>query len=112
MNHHYVYTMARDSRNRHIGSTSALNLLGCKHSSNLAVGATNDIRGAIIRKKKWNRWRPRHKLALIENANTEWVDLASTWQTDKQFRPFGFNQTDTELARIGHFPSEDRNPCQ
>ena len=112
MNHHYVYTMASDSRNRHIGSTSDLSLLSYKHRINLAVGATNDVRDAIVRKKQWNLWRPHNKFSLIENANTEWLNLASTWQTDKQFRPFGFNQPDTELARIGHFPSEDRNPCQ
>ena len=46
------------------------------------VESTTDIRAAIEREKQLKSWRRAKKVALIEGANPEWMDLAETWLVD------------------------------
>jgi putative endonuclease len=41
---------------------------------------TNDVRVAIAREKEIKRWRREKKIALIEQANPQWRDLAAEWR--------------------------------
>jgi predicted GIY-YIG superfamily endonuclease len=40
---------------------------------------TNDIREAIAREKQIKAWSRAKKVALIEEMNPEWDDLAASW---------------------------------
>jgi putative endonuclease len=43
------------------------------------VEMTSDVRAAIAREKQIKGWSRAKKLALIEENNPQWIDLAASW---------------------------------
>jgi len=90
----YVYILASDTRELFIGITN--NLLGriAEHRAGadpyryvfrhavtrlVHVEAAGDARDAIRREKQLKGWTRRKKLALIQETNPTWEDLAAGW---------------------------------
>ena len=89
-----TYIMA-SGRNRslYIGMTSNLHARVWKHKNRTFTGYTDDksctdlvwfeehawVVDAIKREKRLKKWQRDWKLALIEGANPQWLDLAADW---------------------------------
>ena len=90
----YVYILASDTRELFIGITN--NLLGriAEHRAGadpyryvfrhavtrlVHVEAAGEARDAIRREKQLKGWTRRQKLALIQETNPTWEDLAAGW---------------------------------
>jgi putative endonuclease len=90
----YVYILASDTRELFIGITN--NLLGriAEHRAGadpyryvfrhavtrlVHVEAAGEARDAIRREKQLKGWTRRKKLALIQETNPTWEDLAAGW---------------------------------
>lgn len=91
----YVYILASDSHELYIGITNNLvrrlvehrdgsdpYSLAFRHATArlVHVEAAGEARDAIRREKQLKGWTRRRKLALIEETNPGWVDLAPEWR--------------------------------
>ena len=93
MRTYYVYIMANWSRNLYTGTTNDLKRRVFEHKSQLVPGftakykldklvyfeETGDVYQAISRERQIKGRTREKKLALIEQANPGWEDLAESW---------------------------------
>jgi putative endonuclease len=90
----YVYILASDKRELYIGITNNLLRRVAEHRGGadpyryvfrhaptrlVHVEAAGEARDAIRREKQLKGWTRRRKLALIEQTNPAWEDLAAGW---------------------------------
>jgi putative endonuclease len=93
----YVYILASDKRELYIGITNNLLRRVAEHRRGadpyryvfrhaktrlVHVEAAGEARDAIRREKQLKGWTRRKKLALIEESNPAWDDLAAGWPTN------------------------------
>ncbi|HET6577911.1 MAG TPA: GIY-YIG nuclease family protein, partial [Gemmatimonadales bacterium] len=91
----YVYILASDSRELYVGITNNLVRRIIEHREGrdpfryvfrhattrlVHVEAAGQAREAIRREKQLKGWTRRRKLALIEETNPAWEDLAVHWR--------------------------------
>ena len=90
---YYVYILASHSRRLYIGVTNNLERRMWEHRAGRVRGfsaryatkslvfyeSTSDVRTAIGREKELKGWRREKKLALIEQENPAWRDIAAHW---------------------------------
>jgi len=93
MDEYSVYIMSSGRRTIYIGVTNDLQRRVFEHKKKLISGFTskynyiylvyfemhNDIIHAIAREKELKGWVRKKKIALIEQSNPDWKDLASEW---------------------------------
>ncbi|HEY9869837.1 MAG TPA: GIY-YIG nuclease family protein [Candidatus Obscuribacterales bacterium] len=93
MNTYYVYILTNKSQTLYVGVTSDLERRIRQHKSRLVPGFTakynitrlvhyeefTSVHDAIAREKQIKGWLRAKKIALIEEANPGWNDLASAW---------------------------------
>ncbi len=93
MKEYYVYILANYSRTLYIGVTNNLVRRIYEHKNQLNNGFTKkygihrlvyyeifqDVSAAILREKELKGWVRKKKIALIEQFNPEWKDLARDW---------------------------------
>jgi len=93
---YYVYILANRSRTLYVGVTGDIHRRVTEHRSRAGsrftrqymvrklvhVEITNDVRAAIAREKQIKGWSRAKKLALIEENNPQWIDLAASWIAD------------------------------
>ena len=93
MKNYHVYIMASSSRTLYIGVTSDLVRRVFEHKNKTVEGftgrynvnrlvhceETTDVNAAIAREKQIKGWLRSRKIALIEELNPTWDDLASGW---------------------------------
>jgi putative endonuclease len=92
----YVYILASDTRELYIGITNNLIRRVAEHRGGadpyryvfrhaktrlVHVEAAGEARDAIRREKQLKGWTRRRKVALIEETNPSWEDLAAAWPT-------------------------------
>ncbi len=99
----YVYIMASKNRVLYIGVTNGLAKRVWQHKFGDVEGFTkkykvtrlvhwesfDDVRNAIAREKELKGWTRAKKVALIEEFNPRWKDLAEDWfrkRSDAQIR--------------------------
>ena len=90
----YVYILASDTRELYVGITNNLIRRMAEHRGGadpyryvfryattrlVHVEAAGEARDAIRREKQLKGWSRRRKLALIEESNPSWEDLAAGW---------------------------------
>ena len=90
----YVYILASDARELYIGITNNLLRRVAEHrggadpyryvfrhatSRLVHVEAAGEARDAMRREKQLKSWTRRRKMALIEETNPSWEDLAAGW---------------------------------
>jgi putative endonuclease len=94
MREYYVYILTNVSRTLYIGVTNDLQRRICEHRSGIGSDftrkyhvhqlvyyeSTNSVWVAIEREKELKSWRRSLKIALIEQKNPDWNDLAAEWQ--------------------------------
>lgn len=92
----YTYIMASPIRAMYTGVTNDLERRVWQHKTGEYVGFSkdkgccalvlieehSDIRDAIAREKEIKGWNRSKKIALIEQENPEWHDLAKTWYSE------------------------------
>jgi putative endonuclease len=92
---YYVYILASRSRTLYTGMTNHLVRRIQEHRDGIVPGFTNryrihrlmyfemfrDVRGAIAREKQIKSWNRSRKIALIEERNPTWDDLAARFFT-------------------------------
>jgi putative endonuclease len=90
---YYLYILANRSRGLYVGVTNNLKRRVLEHRQGLVEGFTmryrvhrlvyfevaEDVRLAIKREKQIKAWRREKKVALIEEKNPAWEDLAEEW---------------------------------
>lgn len=90
---YYVYIVASRSRTLYTGVTGDLRSRVIQHRQSVIEGFTRkyrihrlvyfevfrNVRAAIAREKQIKGWRREKKVALIENGNPAWEDLAERW---------------------------------
>ncbi|MDO8613385.1 MAG: GIY-YIG nuclease family protein [Dehalococcoidia bacterium] len=90
---YYVYILTNNKGTLYTGVTNNLERRMYEHKHGLVDGFTrkykvarllyyegsDDVRSAIGREKEIKGWRREKKLALIESANPNWVDLSEGW---------------------------------
>jgi putative endonuclease len=93
MKRYYVYIMSNQSRTLYIGMTSDLEFRVAQHKQRHIPGFTakynctklvyfeefTEVTQAIEWEKKLKGWVRRKKIALIEERNPQWDDLAQDW---------------------------------
>ena len=93
MKHYYVYILTNQSRTLYIGVTNDLEHRVRQHRSKRIAGFTakynvtmlvcyeefSDVREAIECEKRLKGWTRAKKIALIEQENPRWEDLAADW---------------------------------
>jgi putative endonuclease len=93
MREYWVYILANFHHTLYIGVTSDLSARIYQHKNHLVPGftskygvdrlvysePTNDVRAALAREKQLKVWLRSKKIALIESANPNWEDPASSW---------------------------------
>jgi putative endonuclease len=93
---YYVYIMANKARTLYVGVTNNLERRVYEHKGKLVEGftskyglnelvyyaSTNDVREAIAREKQIKGWTRAKKVALIEEMNLYWEDLAAGWYSE------------------------------
>ncbi len=98
MKQYYVYMMSSKTRTLYVGVTNNLERRVSEHKHKQTPGftstynltwlvyyaETNDIREAIAREKQIKAWSRAKKVALIEEMNPEWEDLAAGWYSQSQ----------------------------
>jgi putative endonuclease len=91
---YYVYIVASRSRVLYCGITNNILRRTEQHREGSIEGFTADYKctrlvwferyqyvgNAITREKQIKRWRREKKLALIKQANPDWVDLSEAWR--------------------------------
>lgn len=99
----YMYIMASKNRALYIGMTNGLTKRVWQHKFEDINGFTkkykvnrlvhwesfDDVRNAINREKELKGWTRAKKIALIEELNPKWKDLAENWfrkRSDEQIR--------------------------
>jgi putative endonuclease len=89
----WVYIMASESGTLYTGMTNSLDRRVFEHKNHLIEGFTekyncnrlvwfeewSDVRSAIDRETQIKNWRRSKKIALIEELNPHWNDLACNW---------------------------------
>jgi len=88
----YVYILASSSRTLYTGVTNNLERRLRQHRASeseftarynitqlVHYETTNSVTVAIAREKEIKGWRREKKVALIEETNPTWVDLAAEW---------------------------------
>jgi putative endonuclease len=90
----YVYILASDARELYIGITNNLIRRVAEHrggadpycyvfrhatSRLVHVEAAGEARDAMRRERQLKSWTRRRKMALIEETNPSWEDLAAGW---------------------------------
>jgi putative endonuclease len=93
VNTYYVYIMASHTKVLYTGVTNNLETRVSQHKSappTTFTGKYNvnrlvwyedypDIKDAISREKQLKGWRRSKKIALIEAANPDWIDISYRW---------------------------------
>lgn len=93
MHTYYVYILANVSRTLYVGMTNDLKRRMNEHRSGVGsefthkyhvhqlayYESTNWVWVALDREKELKSWRRSLKIALIEQHNPEWCDLAADW---------------------------------
>jgi putative endonuclease len=93
MREYYVYILTNVSRTLYIGITNDLvrrldehcNGQGSEFTRKYNIRhlvyfeSTNSVMAAIEREKELKSWRRSTKIALIEQKNPDWKDLAAEW---------------------------------
>ena len=93
MKEYSVYILANYSRTLYIGVTNNLVRRIHEHKNQINNGFTKkygihrlvyyeifqDVTAAILREKELKGWVRKKKIALIEQSNPEWKDLARDW---------------------------------
>ena len=93
MRDYYVYILTNVSRTLYIGVTNDLQRRLYEHRVGIGseftrkyhvhqliyYESTNSVWAAIEREKELKSWRRSRKIALIEQKNTDWKDLAAEW---------------------------------
>jgi putative endonuclease len=88
---YFVYILASESRQLYVGVTNDLERRLPEHRAGVGQGyafrrditrlvhfeVTSDVLAAIAREKEVKSWTRAKRLALIEQANPEWRDLAA-----------------------------------
>jgi putative endonuclease len=96
MREYYVYIMTNKARTLYVGVTNNLERRVYEHKGKLVKGftskyglnelvyyaSTNDVREAIAREKQIKGWKRAKKIALIEEMNPYWEDLAAGWYSN------------------------------
>lgn len=91
---YYVYVLASDTGTLYVGVTNDLERRVSEHKLGLVKGFTkkykvsrlldyeefSNIYEAIEREKEIKRWRRDKKIALVEEGNPGWIDLAKDWK--------------------------------
>ena len=91
--HYWVYIMASRSHQLYIGMTNNLRRRVAEHKEHRPGSYTADynidrlvffqhfqyVRNAIAFEKKLKDWNRAKKIALIEEGNPVWIDLAAEW---------------------------------
>ena len=94
MRDYYVYILTNVSRTLYIGVTNDLQRRLYEHRVGIGseftrkyhvhqliyYESTNSVWAAIEREKVLKSWRRSRKIALIEQKNPDWRDLAAEWQ--------------------------------
>ena len=89
----YVYILASKTRTLYVGVTNDVVHRVAQHRGGTGsrftrryrvtrlvfVECTPDIRAAIAREKQIKRWSRAKRIALIEEQNPDWTDLARVW---------------------------------
>ncbi|HEX3274953.1 MAG TPA: GIY-YIG nuclease family protein [Gemmatimonadales bacterium] len=90
----YVYILASDSRELFVGVTNNLIRRIAEHRGGadpyhhvfrhatarlVHVEAAGQARDAVRRERQLKEWPRRRKIALIEETNPSWEDLAAAW---------------------------------
>ena len=116
----YVYILASANRVLYIGVTNNLIKRVRQHKYGDAEGFTkrykvtnlvywecfDDVRNAINREKELKGWRREKKIALIEEDNPKWLDLAAGWfgQSDEKIRRKFARRSEEVLSETGVKP--------
>jgi putative endonuclease len=93
MKQYYTYIMASKTGTLYTGMTNDLERRVCEHKIKSAKGFTkkynitrlvwheefHDVNEAISAEKVIKGWRRSKKVELIEEKNSEWIDLAADW---------------------------------
>jgi putative endonuclease len=101
MNEGFVYIMSNQSRTLYTGVTSDLEQRIWQHKNKVFKGFTekynltklvwfqafDDISTAIEYEKKVKAWRREKRVALIEEKNPRWDDLAENWFAVERILP-------------------------
>ena len=105
MREYWVYIVANIHRTLYIGVTGDLVARVYEHKHALTPGftskygldrlvyceSTEDVSAALAREKQLKGWVRRKKVALIEEVNPRWEDLAATWFNDEGADPSSFH---------------------
>lgn len=92
---YYVYVLASDTGTLYVGVTNDLERRVNEHKLGLVKGFTkkyrvsrllyyeefSNIYEAVEREKEIKRWRREKKIALFEESNPGWIDLAKDWKS-------------------------------
>ncbi len=116
----YVYILASANRVLYIGVTNSLVNRVAQHKYGDIEGFTkkyrvtnlvywecfDDVRVAINREKELKRWRREKKVALIEEHNRKWLDLAAAWfgQSEEKIRRKFAKRSERVLSDTGVKP--------
>ena len=101
MRSYFVYVMASRSRVLYVGVTGNLVARVLQHKTGSVDGFTSRYRvvrlvhfeetdyvhSALAREKQIKGWRRERKIALIEQANPLWQDLAADWYDRTALQP-------------------------
>jgi putative endonuclease len=96
----WVYILSSRTGTLYVGITGHLNRRIMQHKIDTIEGFTAKYKvhrlvyyesfdhaaNAISREKQLKHWRREKKIALIENTNPRWQDLAETWGREMRFR--------------------------
>ncbi|HEU0164644.1 MAG TPA: GIY-YIG nuclease family protein [Thermomicrobiales bacterium] len=94
MSDFFVYILANSKRTIYIGVTNSLERRLWEHRGGITTGFASEHgcdqlvyfedfaspRDAIAREKQVKGWRREKKIALIEAANPDWLDLGEDWR--------------------------------
>ena len=90
---YYVYILASKTRTLYVGVTNDIIRRVAQHRDGsgsrftrrysvnrlVFVESSSDVRDAIAREKQVKRWSRGKRIALIEEQNANWTDLAQAW---------------------------------
>ncbi len=93
MRSYYVYIMTNRSGTLYVGMTNDIERRAHEHKSQMIDGFTKryqmtrllyyeeypDPLSAIEREKQIKAWRRSKKIALVQEMNSRWLDLAEDW---------------------------------
>ena len=95
MRQYYVYMLASRSRRLYVGMTNDLQRRVFEHRTGscsfthkyridrlVYFETTQNVMAAIAREKELKGWLRKRKLALVDQFNPSWSDLAAEWFTE------------------------------